>query len=233
MEAVRVVGERWSQRSQEMRSLLERYGIPFTFLVADAPEGRRLLAEVGVSGQRLPVLLLFDGRVLVDPEYFEVADAFGANAEIGGEREDLTIVGAGPAGLAAAVYGASEGLDTLVLDDEAIGGQAGPVPASATTSASRGVWAAASWHNARTCRPGCSVRGSTSSGRDRRFVRRAIGSSWMLRAWVRSRRGRWSSPLACVTRGLARQFARSAWWVPASSTAASGAEARAMVEKDV
>jgi thioredoxin reductase (NADPH) len=125
VEAVRIVGERWSQRSQEMRSLLERYGIPFTFLVADAPEGRRLLAEVGVSSQRLPVLLLFDGQVLVDPEYFEVADAFGASVEIGGERQDLTIVGAGPAGLAAAVYGASEGLDTLVLDHEAIGGQAG------------------------------------------------------------------------------------------------------------
>jgi thioredoxin reductase (NADPH) len=125
VEAVRVVGERWSRRSQEMRSLLERYGIPFTFMAADAPEGIRLLAEVGVSGQRLPVLLLFDGRVLVDPEYSEVADAFGANAEIGGQREDLTIVGAGPAGLAAAVYGASEGLDSLVLDHEAIGGQAG------------------------------------------------------------------------------------------------------------
>jgi thioredoxin reductase (NADPH) len=125
VEAVRIVGERWSQRSQEMRSLLERYGIPFTSFVADAPEGRRLLAEVGASGQSLPVLLLFDGRVLVDPEYFEVADAFGASVEIGGEREDLTIVGAGPAGLAAAVYGASEGMDTLVLDHEAIGGQAG------------------------------------------------------------------------------------------------------------
>ena len=125
VEAIRIVGERWSRRSHEMRSLLERYGVPFSFLPVETTEGARLLADVGVSAERLPVLVFFDGRVFVDPEYPEVADALGANAEIGGRTQDLTIVGAGPAGLAAAVYGASEGLETFVVEREAIGGQAG------------------------------------------------------------------------------------------------------------
>ena len=125
VEAIRIVGEPSSQRSQEARSLLDRYGVPYSFLSVDSPEGSRLLAKIGKSTERLPVFVLFDGRVFVDPDYAEVADALGASVEIEGRSEDITIIGAGPAGLAAAVYGASEGLETLVLEREAIGGQAG------------------------------------------------------------------------------------------------------------
>ena len=124
LEAVRVVGEEWAPRSHELRELLGRNGIPFGFYPADSPEGQRLLQEAGAAGKALPAVALFDGRILADPSNAEVGEALGVQTKPGGSY-DVTVIGAGPAGLAAAVYGASEGLSTLVLEPEAIGGQAG------------------------------------------------------------------------------------------------------------
>ena len=122
IEVVRVVGEEWAARSHELRELLGRNGIPFSFYSADSPEGQRLL-EQG-SGKALPTVVMFDGRVLADPSNAEVAEAIGVPTKPGSGRYDVTVIGAGP-GLAAAVYGASEGLSTVVVEPEAIGGQAG------------------------------------------------------------------------------------------------------------
>jgi thioredoxin reductase (NADPH) len=124
MELVRVVGDDPSPRAHELRDLLERNGIPHGFHLADSDEGKRLLERMGLDGSRLPVVILLDGLVLVDPSNAEVLDSLGvSNLE---ERTcDLAVVGAGPAGLATAVYGASEGLSTIVIEREAIGGQAG------------------------------------------------------------------------------------------------------------
>ena len=123
---VRVVGERWSPRSYEFRDLLERYRLPYAFYPADSEEGRDLLRRVGRTAERLPVLALLDGQVLIDPSNEEVADALrGADARPHRQSFDVVVIGGGPAGLAAAVYGASEGLSTLVVEREAIGGQAG------------------------------------------------------------------------------------------------------------
>jgi thioredoxin reductase (NADPH) len=123
IEVVRVVGEEWAARSHELRELLGRNGVPFSFYPADSPEGQRLL-EQG-SGKALPTVVMFDGRVLADPSNAEVAEALGVLTKPGSGRYDVTVIGAGPAGLAAAVYGASEGLSTVVVEPEAIGGQAG------------------------------------------------------------------------------------------------------------
>jgi thioredoxin reductase (NADPH) len=124
-EAIRVVGEQWSPRSHELRDLLGRNGVLHTFHPADSDEGRELLARTGHDPSQLPVLILFDGQVLVDPTNSDIADACGVNPELKQWEFDLVVIGAGPAGLAAAVYAASEGLETLIVEGEAIGGQAG------------------------------------------------------------------------------------------------------------
>jgi thioredoxin reductase (NADPH) len=125
LEVVRVVGETWAPRSHELRELLGRNAVPFGFYPADGPDGQRLLEEAGAAGSALPVVVMFDGRVLPDPSNTEVAEALGVATRPGDGRYDVTVIGAGPAGLAAAVYGASEGLSTVVLEPEAMGGQAG------------------------------------------------------------------------------------------------------------
>jgi thioredoxin reductase len=119
------VGPRWSARSHELRDLLGRNNIAHGFYDAAGEDGRRLLAQVGLEAGGPPVLLLFDGRVLVDPPNEQVAQALGAKTRPAADRYDLAVVGAGPAGLAAATYAASEGLATLLLEREATGGQAG------------------------------------------------------------------------------------------------------------
>jgi thioredoxin reductase (NADPH) len=124
MELVRLVGRHPSPRTHEINEFLERTGIPHGLYSADSEEGKRLLQERALDPSRLPVVVLLDGHALVEPTNTEISDALGAsNLE---ERTcDLAIVGAGPAGLAAAVYAASEGLATIVIEREAVGGQAG------------------------------------------------------------------------------------------------------------
>ena len=124
-EHVRLVGEQWSPRSHELRDLLTRNTVPFGFYAADSEEGRRLLREHGLDAARLPVAIFFDGTVVVDPDFRALAAAFGVRTQPDPERYDVAIVGAGPAGLAAAVYASSEGLRTVVVEPHALGGQAG------------------------------------------------------------------------------------------------------------
>jgi thioredoxin reductase (NADPH) len=124
-EVVRIVGHQDSPRSHELCDLVQRHNISYGFHADDSPAGRELLREARQDGTRLPVVLLWDGQVLVEPSMADIAVAVGAPTRAGPGRYDLTIVGAGPAGLAAAVYGASEGLRTVVLEREAPGGQAG------------------------------------------------------------------------------------------------------------
>ena len=122
---VTVVGEQWAPRSYELRDLLERSGLPYRFHAADSDEGQVTLQSVGLEQGPLPVLIRFDGQVLVSPSNEDVAVALGARHSSEAGVFDLAIVGAGPAGLSAGVYGASEGLRTIVVDRDTIGGQAG------------------------------------------------------------------------------------------------------------
>ena len=124
-EAFQVVGEQWAPRSHDIRDLLSRNGIPFGFYPVDSQDGRALLERASVDGERLPVVVLFDGRVLVDPSNAQLAHALGIKTRPEAVTYDVAVVGAGPAGLAAAMYGASEGLATAVVEHEALGGQAG------------------------------------------------------------------------------------------------------------
>ena len=117
-----VIGEEWSGRAYEMREVLERCAQPHRFLLAGSDEGRAVVARAGA--RRFPAMVLPTGRVLEDPTDVEIAAAAGTAISPNGERYDLVIVGAGPAGLSAAVYGASEGLRTLVIDSGGLGGQA-------------------------------------------------------------------------------------------------------------
>jgi thioredoxin reductase (NADPH) len=119
---VHIVGAEWSGRAHELRETFQSCAAPHTFSLADSEEGRRLLAAT--PGLKLPALILPDGRALGDPSNAEIAEAAGAPTDFDGRDFDVVIVGAGPAGLSAAVYGASEGLRTLVVDERGIGGQA-------------------------------------------------------------------------------------------------------------
>src|SRR5690606_19095485 len=110
--------------SHRLRDFLARNQVPFRWVDVDHPDAAPLLAAAG-DGARLPVLLLEDGRVLADPDLPEVSEVLRLSARPEVDFWDLVIIGAGPGGLAAAVYGASEGLSTLVVEAEAPGGQAG------------------------------------------------------------------------------------------------------------
>jgi thioredoxin reductase (NADPH) len=124
MELVRVVGTEPDPRLYEIRDLLHRNGIPYGFHAANDPEGERLLRKAELDGSRLPVMIMLDGHALVQPTNADVAGALGAS-DLDERSCDVAIVGGGPAGLAAAVYSASEGVRTVVIEREAIGGQAG------------------------------------------------------------------------------------------------------------
>jgi thioredoxin reductase (NADPH) len=124
-EGIRIVGPRWTTRSHELRDMLTRMGIPHGWYQAGSAAGRRLLEEAGQDGSTLPVVVFHSGQVFVDPSDAELAAALGFGTTPQAGSYDLIIVGAGPAGLAAAVYAASEGLDTLVVEPQVAGGQAG------------------------------------------------------------------------------------------------------------
>jgi thioredoxin reductase (NADPH) len=125
-QEIAVVGEPWAPRSHEIRRLLERNGLAHVFHSVGSEHGKLLLAECGVDETCLPVVQVFDGRVLVDPSPAELMRACGIDTTISeGAEFDVVVVGAGPGGLAAAVYATSEGLSTLVVEREAVGGQAG------------------------------------------------------------------------------------------------------------
>ena len=124
---VSVVGDPSTPRSHEIRGLLARTGIPHAFLPSGTPEALARLAGAGLEPTpSSTVVLLHDGRVLLDPANAELVAAFGLAVDVPDDAVfDLVVVGAGPAGLAAAVYASSEGLRTLVVERESIGGQAG------------------------------------------------------------------------------------------------------------
>ncbi len=122
---VTIVGDPRSRRMHELASLLARNGVPHASYPADSEDGRKVLAEAGLSPGDKPVAVLRGGGALVDPTNAELVSAYGVPTSLTGPTDvDVVIVGSGPAGLAAAVYAASEGLDTLVLERESIGGQA-------------------------------------------------------------------------------------------------------------
>ena len=124
LELVRVIAEHPSPRAHEIGDLLDRTGIPHGFYTAESKPGQELLQQAGLDGSHLPTLILVDGHALVDPSNAEIFEALGASSAE--ERTcDVAIVGAGPAGLAVAVYTSSEGLSTLIIEREIVGGQAG------------------------------------------------------------------------------------------------------------
>ncbi|OBG75189.1 MULTISPECIES: FAD-dependent oxidoreductase [unclassified Mycobacterium] len=121
----KVIGHRWSARSWQVRDFLARNGLYYTWFMADEPAGERLLSAAGEDGRRLPVVITERGKPLIEPSDAELADTLGLTTTPSQEFYDLIVIGGGPAGLAAAVYGASEGLRTVLIERTATGGQAG------------------------------------------------------------------------------------------------------------
>jgi thioredoxin reductase (NADPH) len=121
----RIVGEEWDPRCHDIRDGLTVNGVPFLFHPQDSDAGRRLVYDHGLDVGRLPAVIRHDGSVLYRPSMMELAVSHGIRIRPSAEDYDLAVLGGGPAGLAAAVYGASEGLRTLLVEERAIGGQAG------------------------------------------------------------------------------------------------------------
>jgi thioredoxin reductase (NADPH) len=128
-DGIRVLGTRWSPRSYELRDFLARNRVPYQWidaeLSANDPETKRLLEVLGPEAASLPIVLFPDGTKLLESVPADVAQRVGLRTRAQTNFYDLAIVGGGPAGLAAAVYGASEGLHTVMIEREAPGGQAG------------------------------------------------------------------------------------------------------------
>ncbi len=128
-EGIRVLGTRWSPRSYELRDFLARNRVPYQWIdveiSANDPETRRLLDVLGPEASNLPVVLFPDGTKLLEGAPAQIAQKVGLRTRAQTDFYDLAIIGGGPAGLAAAVYGASEGLHTVMVEREAPGGQAG------------------------------------------------------------------------------------------------------------
>jgi thioredoxin reductase (NADPH) len=128
-EGIRVLGTRWSPRSYELRDFLARNHVPYQWIdieqSSNDPETRRLLEALGADARKIPVALFPDGAKLLETTPAEVAQRVGLRTRAQTDFYDLAIIGGGPAGLAAAVYGASEGLHTVMIEREAPGGQAG------------------------------------------------------------------------------------------------------------
>ena len=128
-EGIRVLGTRWSPKSYDLRDFLARNHVPYQWIDVEIsendPETKRLLEALGPDAASLPVVLFPDGTKLLESLPADVANKVGLRTRAQTNFYDLAIVGGGPAGLAAAVYGASEGLRTVMIDAEAPGGQAG------------------------------------------------------------------------------------------------------------
>ncbi|MFJ2647576.1 FAD-dependent oxidoreductase [Streptomyces sp. NPDC087420] len=122
---IRVVGHRWSAPSFAVRDFLARNLVPYRWLQADEPEGERLLAAAGATAADVPLVVTSDGTSLLAPADGELAAHVGLSTTPTSDFYDLVVVGGGPAGLGAAVYGASEGLRTVLVERAATGGQAG------------------------------------------------------------------------------------------------------------
>ena len=121
----KLIGHRWSARSSEVREFLARNQVPYRWYAADEPEGRRLLEAAEASEMSLPVVITPSGEALVEPTDSELASRVGLATTPSADFYDLIVIGGGPAGLGAAVYGASEGLRTVLVERTATGGQAG------------------------------------------------------------------------------------------------------------
>jgi thioredoxin reductase (NADPH) len=122
---IKVVGHRWSAPSYEVREFLARNQVPYRWYSAEEPEGERLLTVAGAGPLQLPVVITPDGDALVEPSSAELASHVGLATSPASNFYDLVVIGGGPAGLGAAVYGASEGLRTVLVERTATGGQAG------------------------------------------------------------------------------------------------------------
>jgi thioredoxin reductase (NADPH) len=127
-ELFRIVAAEGDSRVLQLRDVMTRFGMPFGFYPVDTEAGRRLLAEAGLDSTRLPVVVRYDGQTIIDPSLTDLARAIGVSVTNDIDTCEVAIVGAGPAGLTAAVYAASEGLDTVMLEEEVSGGQAGTSP---------------------------------------------------------------------------------------------------------
>src|SRR6266498_3455075 len=121
----KVVGHRWSPRSSEVREFLARNQVPYRWYSSDSPEGERLLLAAEADGRALPLVVTPDGDALLEPTDAELASRVGLATTPSKDFYDLVVIGGGPAGLGAAVYGASEGLRTVLVERTATGGQAG------------------------------------------------------------------------------------------------------------
>ncbi|MEU6849582.1 FAD-dependent oxidoreductase [Actinacidiphila alni] len=121
----KVVGHRWSARSSGVREFLARNQVPYHWYASDEPEGQALLSAADEDGARLPVVITPDGKPLVEPTDQDLASSVGLATTPSARFYDLVVIGGGPAGLGSAVYGASEGLRTVLVERTATGGQAG------------------------------------------------------------------------------------------------------------
>ncbi len=121
----KIIGHPWNARSSEVREFLARNRLYYTWFRSDEAKGAQLLEAAGQDGLTLPVIITEQGETLVDPTDAELAATLGLTTTPSGDFYDLVVIGGGPAGLAAAVYGASEGLKTVLIERTATGGQAG------------------------------------------------------------------------------------------------------------
>jgi thioredoxin reductase (NADPH) len=125
VHVTKMVGHRWSARCSEVREFLARNQVAYRWYESEGPDGQRLMAAAGADGLRLPVVITPDGEVLIEPTDAELASRVGLATTPSKDFYDLIVIGGGPAGLGAAVYGASEGLRTVLVERTATGGQAG------------------------------------------------------------------------------------------------------------
>jgi thioredoxin reductase (NADPH) len=125
VHVTKMVGHRWSARCTEVREFLARNEVAYRWFNSDEPDGERLLAAAGADGRTLPLIITPDGETMVAPSDTDLASKVGLSTTPAKDFYDLVVIGGGPAGLGAAVYGASEGLKTVLIERTATGGQAG------------------------------------------------------------------------------------------------------------